>query len=64
MYSNLTNKSCHVWVCHQAREDLDQLSLEVGMELGLYVEPVHVGEDGDYAAQGMEVLYQCLHKKT
>ena len=53
-----------MWVCHQAREDLDQLSLEVGMELGLYVEPVHVSEDGDYTAQGMEVLYHCLYKMT
>ena len=49
-----------MWVCHQAREDLDQLSLEVGMELGLYVEPVHVGEDGDYATNGMEVLDKGL----
>ena len=50
------DKSGHVFVSHQAGEYLGQLSLEVGVELGFYVEPVHVGEDGHDASQGVEVL--------
>ena len=45
-----------MFVSHQAGEYLGQLSLEVGVELGFYVEPVHVGEDGHDASQGVEVL--------
>ena len=52
----------HVLVRHQAREHAGQLSLQVRPELGLDVEPVHVGEDGHDAAEGVEILNQGLVK--
>ena len=54
------NQSGHVLVGHQRGEDLGQLSLQVGVELGLDVEAVHVGEYRDDTTQGMEVLDQSL----
>lgn len=46
----------HVLVSHQAGEHLGQLGLEVSVQLGFYVEPVHVGEDRHNSGQGVEVL--------
>ena len=46
----------HVFVSHEAGEHLGQLGLEVSVELGFYVEPVHVGEDRHNPGQGVEVL--------
>ena len=54
------NQSHHVLVSHQGGEDLGQLSLKVGVELGFDVEAVHIGKYGDDTTQGMKVLNQSL----
>ena len=52
-----------MFVSNQRGEDLGQLSLQVGVELGFDVEAVHVGKYRDDATQGMEVLDQSLGKQ-
>ena len=54
------NQSGHVLVGNKGGEDLGQLSLKVGVELGLDVEAVHIGKYGDDTTQGMKVLNQSL----
>ena len=57
------NQSGHVLVSNQWGKDLCQLSLEVGVELGLDVEAVHIGKYWDDTTQGMKVLNQSLGNK-
>ena len=50
----------HVLVRHQRGEHAGQLGLQVRPQLGLDVEPVHVGEDGHDSTEGVEILNQGL----